>query len=152
MRVFDTDDFSEIDTNDSLDGVQPLSGNGLSQSLGAAVADGKLYVSNNFSGTVSVFDLTTFSAVDTKPSDAGIQPLNLGGRTVDVVAKDNYVYVSDYDNGRVYVIDAETNTLVDTVSVGSGTWRLTVHGDYVYVANHSSGTVRVIDTNQYNIV
>lgn len=152
VRVFDTDDFSEIDTNDSLDGVQPLSGNGLSQSLGAAVADGKLYVSNNFSGTVSVFDLTTFSAVDTKPSDAGIQPLNLGGRTVDVVAKDNYVYVSDYDNGRVYVIDAETNTLVDTVSVGSGTWRLTVHGDYVYVANHSSGTVRVIDTNQYNIV
>jgi YVTN family beta-propeller protein len=58
------------------------------------------------------------------------------------------IYVTGYDSSSVYVIDASTNTLVDTIAVGSVPLGVTVHpsGRTLWVANATGNTVSVINT------
>ena len=63
------------------------------------------------------------------------------------------MYVTDFNNGNVFVINTTTNTLIDTITqadgIGAGPTDITYDPDLkrMYVANFNSGTVSVIDTS-----
>jgi uncharacterized repeat protein (TIGR02543 family) len=65
-----------------------------------------------------------------------------------------FAYISNNAANTVSVIDTGTNTVVDTIAVGSYPLGVTVNpsGSRVYVANHSSDTVSVIDTSTNAVV
>lgn len=48
--------------------------------------------------------------------------------------------------GTVYVIDPQTNTVVDDIAVEPNSIGMTAIGDTVYITNPTSGTISVIDT------
>lgn len=56
------------------------------------------------------------------------------------------VFVLDYSEGRVYVVNATTYQVTNTIPVGSGPFKATQsnNGRYVYVLN-SAGTISIID-------
>ena len=56
-------------------------------------------------------------------------------------------YVNNHDSGTVSVINTASNTVVDTITVGSGPYgiAITPDGNRAYVASYD-GTVSVIDT------
>ena len=59
----------------------------------------------------------------------------------------NRVYVSNFGSNNVSVIDTVTNTVVETITVGSGPWGATFDemNKKVYVSNRGTNTVSVID-------
>ena len=58
-----------------------------------------------------------------------------------------YAYISNTATNTILVINIATNTVIDTIAVGSAPYGVTVSpdGSHVYVANSGSGTVSVID-------
>ena len=58
----------------------------------------------------------------------------------------NYAYVTDTENGTVLAIDRASNTVVQTITVGSSPIGVATTGDgkFVYVANDGSNSVSVI--------
>ena len=68
---------SVIDTDSALTGTQNISGAGMNGARGIAVSGDSLYVANS-NGTVSVIDLTDYTAVDTDPNVIGDQPISVG--------------------------------------------------------------------------
>ena len=56
--------------------------------------------------------------------------------------------MANFGDGTVYIIDAVTNNIIDTVNVGSRPLGVEVNptGTKVYVANSGDGTISVIDT------
>jgi YVTN family beta-propeller protein len=59
----------------------------------------------------------------------------------------NVIYVSNFGDGTVSVIDVEKNTVIATVSVGEFPNGIVVHPEMntVYVANNYDGTVTIMD-------
>ena len=115
----------------------------------AVTPDGsRLYVTNNGSGSVSVFDTQTNAAVG-EPIPVGSWPRGLA-----VTPDGSRVYVANYGAGSVSVIDTSTNATVGTpITVGGSPWGVAVtpDGRRVYVTN-VSGTVSVIDTSTNQVV
>jgi YVTN family beta-propeller protein len=60
---------------------------------------------------------------------------------------DGMAYVTNFGNGTVSVIDTASQTVVDTIAVGSGPQGIAVNasGTTAYVANQTSDSVSVID-------
>ena len=77
-----------------------------------------------------------------------------GTTYVAVNAAGTKAYVSDIDNGNVYVIDMSDNSLLSTIKVGSGTYDLGIDpvGGLLYVANRYSNNVSVIDISSDTVV
>jgi len=65
-----------------------------------------------------------------------------------------YMYVTNYGSGTVSVINTSTNTVVNTITVGTRPYgvAITPNGLYAYVANVGSGTVSVINTSTNTVV
>ncbi len=70
---------------------------------------------------------------------------SLGPRGMTVLG-DN-VYVANFRSNNVSVINANTNTITDTIDVGMGPRGIVGLGTNVYVENFDGGTISVIDTN-----
>ena len=60
---------------------------------------------------------------------------------------DDTVYITNYNDSTVSVINGRTGTVDDTITVGGSPWAVAVNegDDTVYVTNFSSGTVSVIN-------
>jgi len=65
-----------------------------------------------------------------------------------------FAYITNYGDDTVSVIDTETDTVTDTVAVGSGPTGVAVNsgGTRVYVTNRLEDTVSVIDTSTNTVV
>jgi len=65
-----------------------------------------------------------------------------------------YMYVTNYSSNTVSVINTSTNTVVNTITVGTRPYgvAITPNGLYAYVANAGSGTVSVINTSTNTVV
>ncbi len=104
--------------------------------------DGRVYVANAVSNTVSVIDTSTNTV------NANI---TVGSNPVGVAydPDDGMVYVTKPDSSSVSVIDTKTNTVIGTISVGTHAYGVAYDsGDgRVYVTNLGSNTVSVIDTS-----
>jgi YVTN family beta-propeller protein len=107
-----------------------------------------VYIANEGSSTVSVINATTHQVAG-NPITGESRPNSLAYNS-----NNGRMYVVNYADGihgTVSVIDTLTNTLVDTISVGSFPQGIAYDSDNgeMYVSNFDSGTVSVIATIQY---
>jgi YVTN family beta-propeller protein len=65
-----------------------------------------------------------------------------------------FAYITNNDGDTVSVIDMPSDTVVKTVTVGTGPYGIAVNpaGTRVYVANQESNTVSVIDTSSNSVI
>ena len=66
----------------------------------------------------------------------------------------NRIYIPDYSNNKVSVIDGKTNTVQGNIIVGSGPYGVGVNPttNRIYVANYNSNTVSVIDGSTNTVI
>ena len=79
----------------------------------------------------------------------GVYPIG-----VSVSPDSSRIYVTNYPFGDVSVINAATNTVTATITVGEGLIGVSVspNGSRVYVANQNSGNVSVINTATNTVI
>jgi YVTN family beta-propeller protein len=123
-----------------------------------------IYVVNNGNNTVSILSAGviytkgadfTFSDYDPTSDTSGpyslAAPIAVGTdpRGIVITPDQKYLYVTNYGEDTVSVIDLSTNAVVQTIPVGDGPYGISVtpSGDFVYVVNQLSNTVSVIFTN-----
>lgn len=111
--------------------------------IGINPSTGKVYVVNNFDGTVSAINGETLGVIAT---------VTVGGNpsAIAVNPATNKIYVANVESqgyGTVSVIDGSTDTVTATVTVGFSPKSLAVNQvtNKVYVANSFSNSVTVID-------
>lgn len=107
----------------------------------------KLYVVNNDSNSVSVFDTQTNAVIKTIP--VGIEPTNLA------ISPDGLkVYVTNSKDHNVSVIDMRTNEVTKTIDTGLSPRGIVVHpnGKLAYVVNNQSSTISVIDLSDETLM
>jgi YVTN family beta-propeller protein len=100
----------------------------------------KVYVTNEFSNTLSVISGLTDSVANTItvgnfPYGVSVNPFN------------DRIYVTNRGSNTISVIDGPTNTKLSNVVVGNSPVGIGVNpsSNWIYVANINSGTVSVID-------
>ncbi len=103
--------------------------------------DGRLYVANTGSNTVSVINTATNTVIDTNPNVSGTQAIPVGSSPTSVALSPDggLAYVAN-GNDTVSVISTKDYTVVSTVAIDSDT-----SGGHV-VAVTPNGTVYVTDT------
>ncbi len=118
----------------------------------------EIYVVNRDSSTISIVDTTTKKFKATIPVGDGdyYYPYNNEGPTGVAIAPDGkklYVTSYVYGNAAVFVINTTTETITETIKVGTEPNGIAVNpdGTKVYVANSGSSTVSVIDTSTNNV-
>lgn len=107
----------------------------------------QVYVTNEFSNSISVIDTAINAVVATVPvgnTPTGVAVNSLGTRA----------YVSNFASNNVSVIDTGTDRVIATVGVGHAPFGLTVSpdGTRVYVANSGGSDVSVIDAGTNTVV
>jgi YVTN family beta-propeller protein len=127
-------------------------------------ARARAYVANWGDGAVSslsVIDTDTETVVKTIPlRPSAAHPIGTNGVAVDRAG--TRVYVSNFYDDSVAVIDATTETVAAVVHIGADPASVNIQnpvgiavnpaGTRVYVANQQGGTVSVIDTSTNGIV
>ena len=114
----------------------------------------KVYVANYGSNDVSVIDTATQAVIATipvspippiLPPPPPPSPAPLG---IAINPAGTRVYAANTISGLVTVIDASTDTVVESVVSGAGPFGVAVHpsGNLVYVTNSGEDTVSVIET------
>jgi YVTN family beta-propeller protein len=100
----------------------------------------KVYITNEFSNTLSVISGVTDSKADTIsvgsfPYGVAVNPFN------------DRVYVTNRGSNTVSVIDGPTSTKLSNIIVGNSPVGIAVNpsSNWIYVANINSGTVSVMD-------
>ena len=114
----------------------------------AITPDGtKVYVANEYDGTVSVINTTTNTVTSTVP--VGFIPMG-----VAVTPDGTKVYVTNWNDSTVSVISTTNNTAYASVTVGSGPVDVAIspNNTRVYVVNCDSNNVSVIDTATNTVV
>jgi YVTN family beta-propeller protein len=101
--------------------------------------------SNSLGSTSSNFTQTV--AVATIP--VGIAPVG-----VAVLSSTNRIYVANYSDNTVSVINGNTNDVIATIAVNSRPQELAINPttNRLYVANWNSGTVSVIDITSNTVI
>jgi YVTN family beta-propeller protein len=109
--------------------------------LGSSASARSVYVANSGSGTVSVIDTNTNSA---------IANVVVSGEPVDVAITPDgtRAYVANKSTNTVAVIDTATNSQIDTVVVRTEPdgIAITPSGRFAYIANFGDESVSLIDT------
>jgi YVTN family beta-propeller protein len=89
-------------------------------------------------------------------SDNGVETItNVGGGPIGVALTPDgtYLYVANYDDDTVVVIDTRDQTINATIAVGDGPWGVAMGDDgaYVFVTNRLADTVSVIATENQSV-
>ncbi|HMD79407.1 MAG TPA: YncE family protein [Nitrososphaerales archaeon] len=112
---------------------------------------------------IAVMLVLSVSAIPLSSPGSTAASANLVAKTIAVgndpngiafVPSNNDVYVTNYADGTVSVIDASTNNVIQTFKVGDNPIGIAFapsNGD-VYVANSGDSTVSVIDTSTNNVL
>ena len=112
MSVINTATNTVVDTNPNASGTQSISV-GSSPSTLVVGPDGRLYVANTGSGTVSVINTSGYAVANT--CTVGSQPAGM------TLGTDGRLYVANTGSSTVSVINTATNTVIDTNPNVSGT-------------------------------
>lgn len=107
------------------------------------------YIPNIYDNNVTVFDAETFSIVPGSPIPVGASP-----HGVCACPDGKKVYVSNWGEATVSVIDTATMTVVATIATGTDPIGIAFNpsSTRAYVANYSNRTVSVIDTASNTVV
>ena len=117
----------------------------------ATISNGRVYITNTNSTTISVIDMATNKVNRT------IDGLDNPYRIV-ISADGNTGFVCNYGNGTaigtVSVVDLQTFTIINNISVGKGPCNcaLTADGKKLCVANYDDKTISIIDTTSLIVV
>lgn len=127
--------------------VRLLAAAALNAFAASAAAAPFIYVANNQSDDISVFDAATRLLVAIVP--VGDQPF-----PVTITPDGGRALVGNRGSGTVSVIETAGNSVVATVTVGQGPYGIAVNpaGTRAYVANVDSNDVSVIDLADYSVV
>jgi YVTN family beta-propeller protein len=100
----------------------------------------KLYVANEYSNTISVFDTKTDKLEQT--IKAGIFPYN-----IDINLFNNRIYVTNRGSNDISVIDGSTNMILDKINIGLSPVGIAVDpsSNWIYVTNIDSNSISIID-------
>jgi YVTN family beta-propeller protein len=100
----------------------------------------KIYVANEYSNTVSVFDAKTDVLEQT--IQTGIFPYS-----IDINLFNNRVYVTNRGSNDISVIDGSTNLIIDKINIGLSPVGVSVDpsNNWIYVTNIDSNSISVID-------
>jgi YVTN family beta-propeller protein len=100
----------------------------------------KIYVANQFSNTISVFDSKTDELKQTIPTDTFPY-------SIDTNLFNNRIYVANRGSDNVLVIDGSTDTIIDRIGVGKSPVQVAVDpsNNWIYVSNIDSNSISVID-------
>lgn len=105
------------------------------------------YIVVNNSKKVEVVNASTFESLYT------INGLSLPRY---LTVEDNFAYVTEWvsftDPGRVSVVDLDTRTVVDKITVGFGAENILEDEDLLYVSNNFTNTVSVIDIDSRKVI
>jgi YVTN family beta-propeller protein len=108
----------------------------------------KIYVASFGTGSIDVFDVVNntfvYQTADISVGPGGPQGVAVSPDGSKVYATNPY---APFGNGSLYVIDANTNSIIGQVPVGLNPYGVSVNpiGTKIYVANSVSNTVSVVD-------
>jgi protein kinase-like protein len=128
-------------TDEVLYRIDPFTGRvtgsaGITGSTGLTVADGTIWVVDDFAGTLTAFNESTM-----KVRDAVEIPGSLDG----VVAGGGSVWVLDHEAGVVSVVNPESLAVIDTVRVGGDERDIVFGAEAVWLADGSDRSITRID-------
>lgn len=111
----------------------------------AVIENGKLYVTNNSTKSVEIFDAKSFQHITTIEINKEVQ---------EIIQDDNFIYArntlfdanwNDISN-NITVIDNKTNTIVKNISVGVGLNSMQIEDGILY-ALHKTGITKITTSN-----
>ncbi|MDQ2685435.1 MAG: YncE family protein [Thermoproteota archaeon] len=107
----------------------------------------KVYVANQYSNTVSVFDSKTDKLIEIIPT--GIFPYS-----IDANLFNNRIYVTNRGSDTLSVIDGATDSVIDNIKVGQSPVQVAVDqsNSWVYVSNIDSNSISVIDGIENEVI
>jgi len=128
-------------TDDALYRIEPFSGRvtgstEITGSTGLAVADGTVWIVDDFSGTLTAFDESTLEVRDL---------VQIAGSLDGVVVGGGAVWVLDHEAGVVSVVDPESLAVLDTVRVGGDERDIVFGAEAVWLADGSDRSITRID-------
>jgi fibronectin-binding autotransporter adhesin len=132
--------------------VQTVSTGGQPAELVFSPNGSRAYVANN-GGSVSVYDVNALTgrltSVTTIATGGGS-----GSRSITVSPDGTRVYAGDQQLDRVIVIDASTNSILTTVTVGDQPLDVGIKpdGSRLYVTNFTDSTLSIVDTATNTVV
>jgi YVTN family beta-propeller protein len=113
------------------------------------------YVVNSGTGTTSCPGTGSLGVIDqTTPAAPRLKTTVCVGKTPDFawIFEDqskvqSRVFVLDYSENQVYVVDARTDLVIGTIPVGAGPVKVAQSddGQYLYVLNSGDGSISIID-------
>jgi YVTN family beta-propeller protein len=123
--------------------------------IGYSSINDALYVSRDQSGDVSVINaLTNADVKDIKLSDD--PSIRDGPVGLAYNPANNYIYVPALGSNRVFVIDSNTNSVIDVVALGIGNRPSAIAYNPInhnmYVTNQGSNNVSVIDSATNEVI
>ncbi len=113
---------------------------------GVAVGPSTAYVADQGSNSVSVINLTLSPPVVSATIPVGAQP-----DAAALSPDGSQLFVANFKDGTLSIIDTATNTVSHTVTVGSKPTGVLEVGGSVYVANLLSGTISVVDPSSGSV-
>ena len=160
VSVIDTNTFDEIDGNPLLLGVNPIPvGNGpLNIAVDEEVGSNKIFVTHYTSNIVSVIDTNTFAVTPITLPAGSTNSWGVEYHPIDGTPNGDTMYVTNFNEGKVFVYASDTGTLIDTITqadgIGTGPTDITYNPDLkrMYVTNFGSNTVSVIDTTTNTVI
>lgn len=103
--------------------------------------------------TLSIAESATTGATNIMVSDGSEISMLTGGLLIgeqSAVSTIDTMYVANFGDGSLSVIDAATHTVGSAIPVGAGPYDIAIlpDGSAAYVSNHLDGTVSVVDLTQ----
>ena len=161
VSVIDTNTFALIDTDGNAgNGITPITvGSGpINIAVDEEVGSNKIYVTHYTAALVSIIDTINFAVTPIALPAGSTNSWGVAYHPIDGTANDDTMYVTDFNNGNVFVINTTSNDIIDTITqadgIGAGPTDITYDPDLqrMYVTNFNSGTVSVIDTTTNTVI
>ena len=100
----------------------------------------KVYISNYLSRSISIIDYYTFKVEKEIFLEDTICPHHF---CVD--KEKDLIYIPSSSDGIIYILDINTNKILDTVSAGGDLTQIVLCNDELYIANEDSNSIYILD-------
>ena len=100
----------------------------------------KVYISNYISRSISIVDYYTFKVEKEIFLEDTISPHHF---CVD--KEKDLIYIPSSSDGIIYILDMNTDKILDTVSAGGDLTQIVLCNDELYIANEDSNSIYILD-------
>lgn len=107
----------------------------------------KIYISNYLSGSISVIDVEKLEVEKEIKLEENIYP-----HYFCIDKEKNLIYIPSCNNGTLYIVDLNTNKVVDTVSIGGSLSQIVINNDDLFLANEDTDSIYILDKKGLNPV